>query len=156
MPKKVCSVCENDRKYLIFFSKKLSQNYPIDTSKAVFTNLPKSFCQKTLFFSLISESDKNTYNFFKKKYFSSKDFCGHVGVSFDNPVGNLLTKTKNFRSINENEKNIHFFQKTCLLFSCGHVEYCVSQRKKKLLVVQKRQREVFFSNTSPQIISTET
>ena len=156
MPKKVCSVCENDRKYLIFFSKKLSQNYPIDTSKAVFTNLPKSFCQKTLFFSLISESDKNTYNFFKKKYFSSKVSCGHEGFSFDNPVGSLLKKCRKFSLKKRNRRKYTFIpKKTWLERSWGLVEYCVLQRKKNLIVVQKQQRKVFFKQFSSKFIYRE-
>ena len=39
------------------------------TSKAVFTSVPKIFRQKFEFFSLISEKDKNTLNFIKKKSF---------------------------------------------------------------------------------------
>ena len=57
------------RKGLAQCANKTSQNHPMPTSKAVFTTLPKSFRQKFEIFLLVSEKDKNTYNFFKKLYF---------------------------------------------------------------------------------------
>ena len=50
-----------------FFSEKSFQYDPIDTAKAVFTTLPKSFRQRAESFSLTCENGKNTYNFFEKK-----------------------------------------------------------------------------------------
>ena len=41
----------------------------MDTSKAVFTNLPKSFCQKAESLPLTCGNGKNTYNFFEKSNF---------------------------------------------------------------------------------------
>ena len=54
------------RKGLAHCAKKISQNHPMPTSKAVFTPLPKSFRQKLEGFLLISGKDKNTYNFLEK------------------------------------------------------------------------------------------
>ena len=39
----------------------------MDTSKAVFTSLPKSFRQGAESLSLTCENGKNSYNFFEKK-----------------------------------------------------------------------------------------
>ena len=54
------------RKGLAQCANKTTQNHPMPTSKAVFTALPQSFCQKFEKFLLISGKDKNTYSFFKK------------------------------------------------------------------------------------------
>ena len=57
------------RKGLAQCANKTTQNHPMPTSKAVFTALPQSFCQKFEKFLLISGKDKNTYSFFKKLNF---------------------------------------------------------------------------------------
>ena len=67
MPKSICSVCENLKNYLLFPQKKTFQYDPLDTSKAVFTTLPKSFRQKVENFSLISDKKKQKHQQFFQK-----------------------------------------------------------------------------------------
>ena len=52
------------------------------TLKAVFTTLPKSFCQNVESFSLISEKDKNTWKFFQKKIIFFKCFLSTGRLQF--------------------------------------------------------------------------
>ena len=56
MPKSICLVCENYKTYLIFSQKNFFPYDPVDTSKAVFTTLPKSFRQRAESLSLTCEN----------------------------------------------------------------------------------------------------
>ena len=91
MPKRFCSVCENDKMYLIFF-KKTTRSEPTDRSKKNCTTLPKTFARRPKFFRSFLKTISTAKVFFQKLYFSSKVSCGHVGFSFDNFVGCGLTK----------------------------------------------------------------
>ena len=112
MPKRVCSVCENVKKYATFFSKKFSLKDPMDTIKAVFKTLPKDVCQKAKSFWLLSDKVKNTYYFFQKKYFSSEFSCGNVRFKIGSPAGSLMTKNwKNLLNKRKWWKSYIFFKK---------------------------------------------
>ena len=103
------------------------------------------FCQKAEFFSLISENDKNTYNFFKKLFLFQGflwtrrfQFWQSCGKSFDKIPKSFPQKTK--------KKKIYIFSKKNLIrMFLGHVEYRVLQRKNFFSSLSKRDREKFFS-----------
>ena len=127
-PKRFCSVCENDKLYLIFF-KKTTRNETTDRSKTVCTTLPKTFARRPKFFRSSLKTISTAKVFFQKLYFSSKVSCGHVGFSFDIFVGCGLTK--NWKSsLNKRKwKKITLFSKKASLESSPeHVEYCSYDR----------------------------
>ena len=110
MPKRVCSVCENDKMYLLCFSEKLLKMNP-STGRKQFAQPCQKFLPESRNFFRSFHKTIRTAKIFSKKYFSSKVSYGHVGFSFDISVGNLLTKNWKVRPINENEKKYIFFSK---------------------------------------------
>ena len=89
MPKNVCSVCEKDKKYLIFFSKKLfKMNLP--TGRKQFAQpCQKSFARRRKIFGSFLKNNK-THTNFSIKCFPSKFFFGKVHLGLGNPAGSLL------------------------------------------------------------------
>ena len=158
MPKKVkkFALCAKMIQSIWFFFQKNYSKWSYRRVKSSFHKPAEKFLSEDLFFSLISEDDKNTYNFFKKIFFFQVflwtrriQFWQSCGKSFDKIPKIFPQKTK--------RKKIYIFsKKTWLECSWGHVEYCVLQRKNFVLVVQKWQTKVFFSNNSPQNLSIET
>ena len=143
MPKKFCSVCKNDKMYLIFF-KNTSQNEPTDRSKTVCTTLPKKFARSPKFFRSFLKTISTAIVFFQKTYFSSKVSCGHVGFSFDNSVGCRLTKKlKKFAQQTKLKKNYIFFKKSFIRKFPGTRRIVFLQPI--LCSLSKNDREMFFS-----------
>ena len=144
MPERVWQ-CARMIKDIWFFFQKNSQIDPMDTSKAVFITLPKSFCQKADCFSLISKNHEMTYQLTKKIHFLT-------GAPLDmwNSVLTILSevfwqKREEIRSEIEKENKIHFFFKTkySLKFSWGHVEF-ISYEQETFAHCPKRQKKHFF------------
>ena len=111
----------------------------MDTSKAVFTTLPKNFRQRVKVFD--SFLNKNsTHTIFSTKYFLSKFSCGNVHFSFGKPAGSLLAKTEKIRSKNENyEKYTFFSKKNVIEMILGTWRILFFLIGKFLLIVQKWQ-----------------
>ena len=123
----------------------------MDTSKAVFITLPKSFCQKADCFSLISKNHEMTYQLTKEIHFLT-------GAPLDmwNSVLTILSevfwqKREEIRSEIEKENKIHFFFKTkySLKFSVEHVEF-ISYERETFAHCPKRQKNIFFSKISTE------
>ena len=127
-----------------FFSNKTSQKDPMHTSKAVFTTLPKKFCQKVESFSLISQKDKNIYNFFKKLNFL-QGFHVDKLISVSTILFELFwQEAENVCSINKTDKKNNFFKKTSVKMFFGTRRIDFSQPK-IFFSLCKKNREFFFS-----------
>ena len=130
-----------------FFSKKTTPNDPRSYRhvKSSFHKPAEKFLSESLNFSLISENDKNTYNFFKKLFLFQGflwtrriQFWQSCGKSFDKIPISFPQKTK--------KKKIYIFSKKNLIrMFLGHVEYCVLQRKNFFPRCPKETEKSFFS-----------
>ena len=147
--------CARMLKSIWLFLKKNSHIDIMDTSKAVFTTLPKNFRRRVKVFG--SFLNKNsTYTIFSTKYFLSKFSCGNVHFSFGKPAGSLLAKTEKIRSKNENYEKYTFFQKkTSLKWSSGHEQYCFFLSE-SFCSLSKNDNLIFFPRNSPLNVSIET
>ena len=153
MPKRVCSVCENDKMYRIFFIK-TSQNEPTDRSKAVCTTLPKNFPRRPKFLRSFLETIRTAKVFSTKLYFSSKVSCGHVGFSFDNPVGKLLTKYPKFLLNKRKGRKYTFFSEKNLIrmFLGSRRILCFTTEKLFARCLKTTERSFFFKQFSSNYI----
>ena len=82
----------------------------MDTSKAVFATLPKSFRQRAESLSLTCENGKNTNNLFEKRVFYFQGFRWTCGILFWQSCWNSFKK--NWKSSLKKRKSlkiIHFF-----------------------------------------------
>ena len=119
MPKRVCQCARMLKSIRLFFQQK-SQIDPVDTSTAVFVPLLKCFRR---YFSLVSENDEMSYNFFKKVNFLPRVLRTHR-IQFWQPCANFFDKKlKKFAQKTKMKENDIFSKKNSIKYSSGHVDY---------------------------------
>ena len=128
MPKRVCSVCENAKKYLTFFEKNFSFWYN-GHIKSSFDNAAEK---------LSPEGQKFLAHFWKRiahtQFFQQIIFLPSFLVeTYISVLAILLEvfwqKTEKVCTINENLKKLQFSRKSSSKCSSGHVVYCFYNRK---------------------------
>ena len=140
-----------------FSSKKTFQYDPMDTSKAVFTTLPKSFRQMVENFSLISEKKTKAPTIFSKNLIFFLDFLWTRRFQFWQPCSKYFDqKLKKFAQKTKLIKKFTFpLKKTFVKMFLGTRRIQFLQQK-KLCSLSINDREKFFSKNSPQNESIET
>ena len=137
-------------KSIWFFSKKVSHNDIMDTSKAVFTTLPKKNSPEgRKFLAHFWKKITHTHSFFSK-IFSFQDFLWKRTFQFWQTCWKSFDKKlKQFAQRTKNMKNIHFIFKKKHLWNDPRDMYnTVSTTGKFLLIVQKWQKAFFPTNFS--------
>ena len=128
MPK-VFAQCARMPKSIWLFSKKISHNDNMDTSKEQFSQrCRKSFASGPKVFGSFLKKN-STHTIFSTNYFSSKFSCGNVYFNFGNPAGSLLKNLKKIAQKTKIIKKTRFFRKSSLTCCSGHVVYCFYNRK---------------------------
>ena len=152
MPKKVCSVFENAKKYLTFLRKKFLMMIIWTHQKQFSQPCRKIFARRPeVFGSFLKKNRTHTY-FSKKNIFLPIFLWQRTSRLGQSCWKSFDRKLKNFTQWTIMLENLHFFEKTTLGCSSGHV----LTTGKFLVVVQKWRTKLFFLKRSHQNMSIET
>ena len=128
MPKRVCSVCENAKKYLTFFEKNFSFWYNGHIKSSFHNAAEKLSPEGQKFLAHFWKRIAHTQNFQQIFFLPSSLVETYISV-LAILLEDFWQKTEKVCTINENLKKVQFSRKSSLKCSSGHVVYCFYNRK---------------------------